>query len=292
MDLANILIPNVVLAYVTICRKIISRTRIMVIKSSEPVMESCLTPGVSSVSKRIDVETLGQFHDGIGGDSEPTRHLLRQQSEMRSACSLTQSEPVDDEDDGNESDSSATSQLLADINDYSRSTAGKESFEDDAGLQKQWYRFKMGAGAGKIQVVVVFAFCVLFCVLIWMTTERRLICSARYDGWRRPSSPSHTISSPKGTTPRVKERNLLLFWQIQIIILDSSQSSYGNRFYYAQDVILTPGFPIDNPDAVQLLRSDSVSQWRHSEFSLFWLWTPVTGEGLPIQPHPIPNQAN
>ncbi|GEQ67785.1 hypothetical protein JCM33374_g1450 [Metschnikowia sp. JCM 33374] len=248
--------------------------------------------------------------------------------------SLTQSEPQDDEDDGNESDSSATSQLFADINDYSRSTAGEESFEDDAGFQKQWYRFKMGAGAGKIQVVVVFAFCVLIWMVflivysngnaskkaasLWHGSDTNIVelshrnvslnsfdpnkKNVSFEDYRKASYvpsfspirwldktqfPESHDKSAKGYHATRKGEKLVVISadsNYEKTILDSSQFSYGNKFYYAQDVILNPGFPIDNPDAVHLLRSDSVSQWRHSEFSLFWLWTPVTGEVFPIQP--------
>ncbi|OBA21545.1 dipeptidyl peptidase IV/CD26, N-terminal domain-containing protein [Metschnikowia bicuspidata var. bicuspidata NRRL YB-4993] len=67
-------------------------------------------------------------------------------------------------------------------------------------------------------------------------------------------------------------------------ILDSNQFAYQNKFYYAQDVILNPGQPVNNRSAMHLLRSDLVAQWRHSSFSFFWLWKPITGEVFPVQP--------
>lgn len=236
--------------------------------------------------------------------------------------------------DENDSDSSATSEIFAEINDYTKSGPGEETFEDDAGFQTQWNKFKTGPATSKLLLVIS----ALFFVLIWagflvvysngnarrqaaslwhgsetnvVELSHRNISLNSFDpnnknitfanirkGFYTPSfSPIRWLSSPQfpknheDTTKgyyvtRKRDRLVVLLADsnYEHTVLDSKQFSYGNRFYYAQDVILNPGSPVDDIDAVHLLRSDLVLQWRHSSFSLFWLWKSVSGEVFPVQP--------
>lgn len=68
------------------------------------------------------------------------------------------------------------------------------------------------------------------------------------------------------------------------IVLDNIQFEYGNNFVYAENVVLNPGYSVDDSEKWRLIRLDSVRQWRHSSFSLFWLWKPSTNEFIPLRP--------
>lgn len=66
------------------------------------------------------------------------------------------------------------------------------------------------------------------------------------------------------------------------VILDTLQFEYENTFIYAENLILNPGHSVDNADVWHLVRLDSVTQWRHSSFALYWFWKPATNEFIPI----------
>lgn len=67
-------------------------------------------------------------------------------------------------------------------------------------------------------------------------------------------------------------------------ILESLQFSYGNTFFYAEDIYLNPGLPADDTSAVHILVSDVTSQWRNSRFAIYWIWLPSSETAIPIQP--------
>lgn len=67
-------------------------------------------------------------------------------------------------------------------------------------------------------------------------------------------------------------------------VLENAVFAYENTFFVLQDLILNPGTLVDNEDAFHLIKSDVTRQWRHSSFSLYWLWQPVTGNVIPVQP--------
>lgn len=67
-------------------------------------------------------------------------------------------------------------------------------------------------------------------------------------------------------------------------VLRSLQFSYGNNFFYADDIYLNPGAPVDDNSAVHLLVSDSARQWRVSQFAIYWIWLPSVETVFPLQP--------
>lgn len=67
------------------------------------------------------------------------------------------------------------------------------------------------------------------------------------------------------------------------IILESRQFEYENTFIEVENIILNPGHSVDNNEIWHLMRLDSVSQWRHSLFSLYWFWKPATNEFIPLR---------
>lgn len=67
-------------------------------------------------------------------------------------------------------------------------------------------------------------------------------------------------------------------------LLESNMFEYRNNFFQLRDVVLNPNAAVDDLDTFHLLKSDETRQWRHSSFLLFWLWQPVTGKVIPIQP--------
>ncbi|EGV61753.1 Dipeptidyl aminopeptidase [Yamadazyma tenuis] len=68
------------------------------------------------------------------------------------------------------------------------------------------------------------------------------------------------------------------------MFIENIQFAYENNFFYVEDVILNPARPINDPSAYHVLVTDSVRQWRHSSFALYWLYRPATDEYIPIQP--------
>ncbi|KAM9908266.1 hypothetical protein OXX79_000474 [Metschnikowia pulcherrima] len=232
----------------------------------------------------------------------------------------------------NDSDSSVTSHLFADINEFSQTVAGDETFEDDPNFQKSWYDFKNGVSSSKLMLVLSAAICLLLWVIflvIYSNGNARQKASSLWHGadtnianlghrnitlntfdpnnqnvtfehyrkglympsfntmrWLESAQfPRSSDLSAKGYYLARKGDKLKVLSAdstYEKTILDSNQFSYNNKFYYAQDVTLNPGSAVDDPSAFHVLRSDSVSQWRHSAFSYYWLWKPVTGEVFPI----------
>ncbi|WPK22906.1 hypothetical protein PUMCH_000128 [Australozyma saopauloensis] len=67
------------------------------------------------------------------------------------------------------------------------------------------------------------------------------------------------------------------------VVLESTQFEYENTFIYIDDLFLNPGTSVDDKDAWHLVRLDSVRQWRHSLFSLYWMWQPSSGKFVPLR---------
>lgn len=67
-------------------------------------------------------------------------------------------------------------------------------------------------------------------------------------------------------------------------ILKSLQFSYGNTFFYAEDIYLNPGTAVDDDSVTHILISNVDQQWRNSQFAIYWIWLPATETVFPIQP--------
>lgn len=70
----------------------------------------------------------------------------------------------------------------------------------------------------------------------------------------------------------------------QEMFIKQAQFSYENNFFYIEDIILNPAKPIDDAKVYHIVKTDSLKQWRHSSFGLFWLYRPIFGTYIPIQP--------
>lgn len=68
------------------------------------------------------------------------------------------------------------------------------------------------------------------------------------------------------------------------VLLEDSIFAYKNNFFQLTDIELNPGKLVDDGQAFHLLKSDVIRQWRHSTFALYWLWQPVSGDIIPVQP--------
>lgn len=69
-----------------------------------------------------------------------------------------------------------------------------------------------------------------------------------------------------------------------IKLINNEQFTYKNNFFYVEDIILNPIKPVDDINAYHIVKSDSLPQWRHLSFALFWIFKPSTNEFIPIQP--------
>lgn len=69
-----------------------------------------------------------------------------------------------------------------------------------------------------------------------------------------------------------------------IKLINDEQFSYRNNFFYVQDIVLNPGKSVDDINACHIVRLDSLPQWRHLSFALYWIYKPTTNDYFPIQP--------
>lgn len=102
-----------------------------------------------------------------------------------------------------------------------------------------------------------------------------------------------TLQNPKSHTEAArgfyltKERKSFVIRQVDStyrkVLLESTQFEYKNSFIYVENLILNPGHSVDNAKIWHLLRLDSIPQWRHSLFSLYWFWKPSTNEFIPVR---------
>ncbi|CAH6718231.1 dipeptidyl aminopeptidase A [[Candida] jaroonii] len=68
------------------------------------------------------------------------------------------------------------------------------------------------------------------------------------------------------------------------VLFESPQFPYENNFFYIKDVILNPKISVDDSSAYHLVVTDTLRQWRHSKFSIYWLFKPITNEFIPLMP--------
>ncbi|CAG91059.2 DEHA2G23144p [Debaryomyces hansenii CBS767] len=67
-------------------------------------------------------------------------------------------------------------------------------------------------------------------------------------------------------------------------IIDNIQFSYKNNFLTIDELKLNPGKSIDEAANYHIVVSNTLSQWRHSSFALYWIYNTETMEYKPIQP--------
>lgn len=76
------------------------------------------------------------------------------------------------------------------------------------------------------------------------------------------------------------------------ILISNKQFEYRNNFFKIQDFILNPLQSIEDPDVAHIVITDTVQQWRHLSFALYWLFNPLVGTYIPIQPPQNKNKEN
>lgn len=75
-------------------------------------------------------------------------------------------------------------------------------------------------------------------------------------------------------------------------LISNKQFEYGNNFFKIQDFILNPLQSIEDSEVVHIIITDTVHQWRHLSFALYWLFKPLVGTYTPIQPPRNNNKGN
>lgn len=106
--------------------------------------------------------------------------------------------------------------------------------------------------------------------------------------WLRPAQFPHSDTQYANGYYLTESRNGYVVRQhgtdFKFHVLESLQFSYGNTFFYTEDIQLNPGAPIDDTSTFHLLISDLDRQWRQSQFSIYWIWLPSTETAFPLQP--------
>ncbi|ODV80080.1 dipeptidyl peptidase IV/CD26, N-terminal domain-containing protein [Suhomyces tanzawaensis NRRL Y-17324] len=64
--------------------------------------------------------------------------------------------------------------------------------------------------------------------------------------------------------------------------ISSTQFAYKNNFFYVEGVQLNPNQPWDLPRTPHIVKTDSLKQWRHLSFAIYWIYR--DGFFSPIQP--------
>lgn len=105
--------------------------------------------------------------------------------------------------------------------------------------------------------------------------------------WLKPIQFPQTPTAAGRGFYLTKEKNSFLIRQVDSLyketLLESTQFSFQNTFIYAENLILNPALSVNDPSAWHLIVLDSLGQWRHSKFSLYWLWKPATNEYTPLR---------
>lgn len=106
--------------------------------------------------------------------------------------------------------------------------------------------------------------------------------------WLSPAQFPHRDADKNNGYYMVREGRELVIRQAntnyKLVLLENTVFEYKNTFFNMEDIVLNPGKLVDDESAYHLVKSDVTRQWRHSAFSLFWLWQPVTGDVIPVQP--------
>lgn len=241
-----------------------------------------------------------------------------------------------------DTDTSSTSEVFADIDHYAKTNGDPEQFHDDPSFQAQLRKFTKAGNASRKICALVFLVCFgLWAVALaiysngnarraastlWHGTDTNLVLLANrnlslnaYDPkhanvtmrayrtalfmaptkmvrWLLPAQFPKTLTDSSRGFYLTSENSQYIIRQADStyrrVMLESNQFEYENNFFYAKDLQLNPGESVDNRDAWHLVMSDSTLQWRHSSFSLYWIWQPISGEIIPIQPpsHTLPDE--
>lgn len=72
--------------------------------------------------------------------------------------------------------------------------------------------------------------------------------------------------------------------EYEAVFLPSKKFAYQNNFFNIEEVALNPTNPIDQLNNIHLIKTDTLKQWRHLSFALYWLYNPQLSMYTPIQP--------
>ncbi|KAI5968242.1 STE13 [Candida margitis] len=70
----------------------------------------------------------------------------------------------------------------------------------------------------------------------------------------------------------------------EAVLLQAREFAYQNNFFISEEVMLNPSSPVDQLNNFHLIKTDSLKQWRHSSFALYWVYNPQLSTFMPIQP--------
>lgn len=105
--------------------------------------------------------------------------------------------------------------------------------------------------------------------------------------WLEPSQfPKTLTNTARGFYLTMKGESFVIRQadsSYKYVLLESTQFRYKDSFVRAENLLLNRGVSFDDPNVGHLIVLDSVRQWRHSLFSLFWLWKPATNEFIPLR---------
>ena len=73
------------------------------------------------------------------------------------------------------------------------------------------------------------------------------------------------------------------------VFLPSKKFAYQNNFFNIDEVILNPSTPVDHLNNFHLIKTDTLKQWRHLSFALYWVYNAQLATYTPIQP-PVKNK--
>ncbi|KAI5958864.1 STE13 [Candida theae] len=70
----------------------------------------------------------------------------------------------------------------------------------------------------------------------------------------------------------------------EAILLPSKKFAYQNNFFNIEEVALNPSTPVDHLNNFHLIKTDTLKQWRHSSFALYWIYNAQLSTYTPVQP--------
>ncbi|CAI5755797.1 unnamed protein product [Candida verbasci] len=68
------------------------------------------------------------------------------------------------------------------------------------------------------------------------------------------------------------------------VFINVRRFMYQNDFFNLENIILNPSKSVEELNNHHIIITDSITQWRHSKFSLYWIYNPITSTYKPIQP--------
>ncbi|CAD1808343.1 unnamed protein product [Candida parapsilosis] len=120
-----------------------------------------------------------------------------------------------------------------------------------------------------------------------------------FDGWRNGDyltyeEEVHWLNAKQ--LPKNKHRGLYLTstshsflirqanGDYEAVFLPTKKFAYQNNFFNIEEITLNPTTPIDQLNNFHLIKTDTLKQWRHSSFALYWIYNPQLSTYIPIQP--------